>query len=92
MRVTDPAHPLCGRVLWARGFRRLQGVLMLAVVLPDGSSGTVAAAATSVLGDEPRSELGPGTVLTVDGVRRLRALLGAKSRGPEDRGTRRRAA
>jgi len=70
----------------------LQGVLMLAVVLPDGSSGTVAAAATSVLGDEPRSELGPGTVLTVDGVRRLRALLGAKSRGPEDRGTRRRAA
>ena len=69
---------------------------MLAVVLPDGSAGTIAAAATSVLGEEPRSEPGPGpglgTVLTVDGVRRLRALLGAKSRGPEDRGTRRRAA
>ena len=69
---------------------------MLAVVLPDGSAGTIAAAATSVLGEEPRSGpepgSGPGTVLTVDGVRRLRALLGAKSRGPEDRGTRRRAA
>ena len=69
---------------------------MLAVVLPDGSAGTIAAAATSVLGEEPRSGPesgpGPGTVLTVDGVRRLRALLAAKSRGPEDRGTRRRAA
>lgn len=94
VRVTDPAHPLCGRVLRARGFRRLEGVLMLAVALPDGSAGTIAAAATSVLGQEPRSEPepGPGTVLTVDGIRRLRALLGAKSRGPEDRGTRRRAA
>jgi hypothetical protein len=70
----------------------LKGVLMLAVVLPDGSAGTIAAAATSVLGEVPRSEPGSGPVLTVDGVRRLRALLGAKSRGPEDRGTRRRAA
>ena len=77
-------------------------MLVLAVVLPDGSGGTIAAAATSVLGEEPRSGPesgpesgpgpGPGPVLTVDGVRRLRALLGAKSRGPEDRGTRRRAA
>ena len=96
VQVTDHAHPLCGRVLWARGFRRLKGVLMLAVVLPDGSAGTIAAEATSVLGEEPRSgpapPLGAEPVLTVDGVRRLRALSAAKSRGPEDRGTRRRAA
>jgi hypothetical protein len=78
-------------VLLARGFRRLNGELMLAVLLPDGSAGTVPAAATDVLGEQPRPESGPG-VLTVEGVRRLRALLVAKSRGSRSRGTRRRAA
>jgi hypothetical protein len=65
---------------------------MLEVVLPDGSAGLVPAAATDVLGEEPSLESGPGTVLSVDGVRRLRALLVATSRGSRSRGTRRRAA
>jgi hypothetical protein len=66
---------------------------MLAVVLPDGSGGTIAAAATDVFGHERGPEAGPGAVLTVDGVRLLRALLEAKSRGSrKSRGTRRRAA
>ena len=89
--MTLGVHPLCGQVLRARSFRRLQGELMLAVVLPDGSVGTLAAAATDVFGAEERSEQA-GTVLSVDGVRRLRALLAAKSRGSGSRGTRRRAA
>ena len=91
VRVTDPVHPLCGRVLEARGFRRLGGALMLAVVLPDGSGGTLPAAVTDVFGELER-EPEPTTVLSTDGLRRLRALLEAKSRGSESRGTRRRAA
>jgi hypothetical protein len=65
---------------------------MLVVRLPDGSAGTIAAVATDVFGEEPWTESGRETVLTVSGVRRLRALLVERSRGPEDRGTRRRAA
>jgi hypothetical protein len=87
----DRAHPLCGSLVEARGFRHLRGELMLAVVLPDGSAGTIPAAATDVLG-EGELELGPATVLTAGGVRRLRVLLEAKSRGSGSRGTRRRAA
>lgn len=91
--MTAPWHPLCRRVLTARSFRRLKGELMLAVVLPDGSAGTVPAASTDVLGEQPTAESRPGTVLTAEGVRRLRALLVAKSRGSRrSRGTRRRAA
>jgi hypothetical protein len=90
--VTLGVHPLCGQVLRARSFRRLQGELMLAVVLADGSVGTIPAAATDVFGEEERSEQAVATVLSVDGVRRLRALLAAKSRGSQSRGTRRRAA
>lgn len=89
------SHPLCGQVLLARGFRRLQGELMLAVVLPDGSAGTVPAAATDVLGEPPEEVQGPGTVLSVEGLRRLRVLLDATARprgSGRSRGTRRRAA
>jgi hypothetical protein len=67
---------------------------MLAVVLPDGSGGMILAAATDVLG-QGLSEARTGTVLSADGVRRLRALLEAKARSrgsKKSRGTRRRAA
>lgn len=80
-------HPLFGRRVMARSFRRIKGDLMLLVVLPDGSPGPVAAAATDVFGEEDDSVPGPATVLSVDGVRRLRALVEAKSRGSENRGT-----
>jgi hypothetical protein len=90
----------------ARSFRRVKGELMLAVVLPDGSSGTVPARATDVFGEESvESQLRAAgdvsqtaggepsvAVLTAEGVRRLRALLAVRSRGSESRGTRRRAA
>jgi hypothetical protein len=93
--VTALWHPLCGRVLVARGFRRLKGELMLAVLLLDGSAGTVPAVATDVFGEQTLAAVAPGTVLSVGGVRRLRALLEAKARSRgsgRSRGTRRRAA
>ncbi len=64
---------------------------MLAVVLPDGSAGTIAAAATDVFGEEEEAEAGGGTVLSLEGVRRLRVLVEAKSRGSKSPGTCRRA-
>jgi hypothetical protein len=74
--VSSSLHPLFGRVLSASGFKRWNGQLLLIVVLPDGSMGTLAAECTDVFGaavDEPSST----SVLTVDGVRRLRLLLDA---------------
>lgn len=102
--MTAASHPLRGGVLLARGFRRLKGELMLDVVLPDGSAGTVPARATDVfgaqsgvshVGDVSQTTDGEPSVavLTVEGVRRLRALLVVGSRGSgRSRGTRRRAA
>ena len=72
VRVTSPAHPLSGRLVAARSFKRLQGVLLLVIVLPDGSPGTIRADATDVLGAGNRE--GAGTVLDAAGLRRLRAL------------------
>ena len=75
MRVTAPAHPLCGELLAASAFRRFAGVLHLVVELPDGSPGTVRADATDVLAAaEPQAA---GTVLDAGGVRALRLLVTA---------------
>ena len=72
MRVTSAAHPLSGRLVAARSFKRLNGVLLLVVELPDGSPGTIPAAATDALG--PVEADGPVVVLDAAGWRRLRAL------------------
>jgi hypothetical protein len=76
VRVTAATHPLFGRLLDAASFKRLSGVLHLVVVLPDGSPGTIPAAATSVFGDGAVSAA-PTTVLSAEGVRRLRILTDA---------------
>jgi len=93
VRVIEPSHPLFGRTFEATAFRHLQGELRLVAVLPDGAPGTIPAEATDILGGE--AEAGDTDlqqlVLTLDGVRRLRALVEAKSRGPKSRGTRSRA-
>ena len=73
VRVTGEAHPLFGRLVRAGSFRRLNGVLHLVVVLPDGSPGTIRADATDVLGVE--GVRGPVVVLDAEGVRGLRALV-----------------
>ena len=79
VRVTSPTHPLSGRLVAARSFKRLGGELLLVVVLPDGSPGTVRADATDVLG--AGSSDGAGTVLDVAGLRRLRTLVSALAAG-----------
>jgi hypothetical protein len=68
-------HPLFGRVLEATGFKRWDGSLLLVVVLPDGSPGTIPAEATDVLGST--AEPAVVAVLSVEGVRQLRALVEA---------------
>jgi hypothetical protein len=79
VQVTAATHPLCGRLLEASGFKRLGGVLHLVVVLPDGSPGTIRADATGVLGVSGRVE-GDTTVLSVEGIGRLRLLVQAQHR------------
>ena len=74
VRVTSLVHPLAGRLLPASAFKRWRGVLLLVVVLPDGSPGTIPADATDVLGGG-RGEV-VESVLSVEGVRRLRGLVG----------------
>jgi hypothetical protein len=82
VRVTSKTHPLSGRLVAARSFKRFNGVLLLVIELPDGSPGTIPAEATDVLGAVEAA--GPGTVLDAAGWRRLRALaasLGGKEQG-----------
>ena len=75
VRVTSPVHPLFGRALVATGFKRWDGELLLVVVLPDGSPGTIPAEATDVLGSSSAPAV--VSVLSVEGVRQLRTLLDA---------------
>ncbi len=78
MRVTSEVHPLCGKLLEAIGFKRWKGALLLVVVLPDGSPGTIPANATDVLGVAP-SAVTRESALSVEGIRSLRALVSALS-------------
>lgn len=75
VRVTKETHPLFGRLLEATTFNRWRGVIHLVVTLPDGSSGTIAADATNVFGEEVSSA--GATVLTTEGFRHLRTLVNA---------------
>lgn len=75
VRVVSGTHPLSGRLVAARSFKRLNGVLLLVIELPDGSPGTIPADATDVLGAVAPGV--PGTVLDAAGWRRLRALTSA---------------
>lgn len=63
-------HPLSGQLLVATGFKRLNGLLHLVVQLPDGSPGTILAAATDVWGEPGLAGL--LVVLDVEGLRALR--------------------
>ena len=72
VRVTSVTHPLSGRLVAARSFKRLDGVLHLVIELPDGSPGTIPAAATDVLGAADLG--GPAAALDAAGLRRLRSL------------------
>ena len=71
--VTAVGHPLAGRTLAVAGHRVIGGAVCVIVRLPDGSPGTVALSATDAAGDGPRAS--GRAVLSVEGVRRLRALV-----------------
>jgi hypothetical protein len=75
VRVTSVTHPLAGRLVAARSFKRLNGELLLVIELPDGSPGTIPAGATDVLGSAEAG--GPPVVLDAGGWRRLRELVAA---------------
>jgi len=72
-------------LLAATGFKRVRGVLLLVVQLPDGTPGTIRADATDVFGDRTPTT-GEGTVLSVEGIGRLRALVLAQPRRRRSRG------
>lgn len=73
VRVIAETHPLFGRVLAARSFKRWNGVLLLVVELPDGSPGTIRVDATDVFGSgEPQ---GVVSVLDAAGLRELHSLV-----------------
>lgn len=82
VRVTSQTHPLFGQLLEAVCFKRVDGVVQLVVVLPDSSPGTIRAEATNVFGEPPVAVTDDdgATVLSVEGIRRLRVLVAAGSR------------
>ena len=89
VRVTSVTHPLSGRLVAARSFKRLNGELLLVIELPDGSPGTIPAGATDVLGSAEAG--GPAVVLDAGGWRRLRdagMALGRAGDGGAGAGTR----
>jgi hypothetical protein len=71
--VTAAHHPLCGVRLVVEGRRRVRGVPSLIVRLPDGTPGTVGVSATSA--GTADADAPAGTLLSLEGVRRLRRLL-----------------
>jgi len=73
VRVTVSSHPLFGRLLAARGFKRLDGVVFLVVQLPDGSPGTIRVDATDALGKVAETA---SAVFDVEGLQALHELVG----------------
>lgn len=73
VRVVAETHPLFGRLLAAKAFKRWNGVLLLVVDLPDGSPGTIRADATDVVGTAQTAGL--GCVLDPAGLRELHRLV-----------------
>jgi len=72
VRVVAETHPLFGRLLAAKSFKRWNGVLLLVIDLPDGSPGTIRCDATDVLGVV---EPGLRSVLDAGGLRALHRLV-----------------
>ncbi|MGD0876384.1 MAG: hypothetical protein ABSA14_15575, partial [Acidimicrobiales bacterium] len=67
-------HPLVGQRLVAREARHDHGELSVVVVLPDGSPAFLPVTFTDILGGSSEKSSGD-SLLSVDGARRLRALL-----------------
>jgi hypothetical protein len=83
--VTAAHHPLCGARLVVEGHRKVGGVPCLIVRLPDGTPGTVELSATSA--GVADADTQAGTLLSLEGVRRLRRLLEPRAAGGVGSGT-----
>jgi hypothetical protein len=83
--VTSAHHPLCGERLVVEGRRRVGGVPCLIVRLSDGTAGTVEVSVTSLGAVDAGRAV--GTLLSAEGVRRLRRLLEPGSAGGMGSGT-----
>ena len=86
VRVVAETHPLFGRLLAARSFKRWSGVLLLVVDLPDGSPGTIRADATDVFGGRVDRKARFGLVLDAAGLRELHSADSAAFRSRVSRG------
>jgi len=73
--VTSVTHPLYGLQLAAIGCAHRDGKLKVSVLLPDGSPALIEAALTDVFGESDSEAVVHGGVLSVGGVRRLRAIV-----------------
>jgi hypothetical protein len=91
VRLVAATHPLTGLVVRAHHVYRRKYRLWLVVTLPDGGGASVLVEDTDLLprdetpvGGASARELG-GTVLSVEGVRRLRQVLAAHAGEPRQR-------
>ena len=71
--LSNPLHPLVGQSVRAERAHRWNGDVWLVVMLPDGYPGRVPVGETDLLGVQVRPVAGV-TVLSIEGIRRLRAL------------------
>jgi hypothetical protein len=91
VRLVAATHPLAGQVVRAHHVYRRKYRLWLVVTLPDGGGASVLVEDTDLLPrDEPTEGVteggGPaGTLLSVEGVRRLRKLLAARAEEAQQR-------
>jgi len=79
--VINPRHPLVGQSLKAERSHCWNGVVWLVVILPDGFPGRLPVADTDLFGESPSWSSSIGTVLSVDGIRRLREIAGGDGSG-----------
>ena len=77
--LTNPRHPLVGRVVRAESVHRWNGGVWLVVAHPDGRSARVRVEETDLVGGgEVVDGAGVVTVVSVAGLRQLRALLAGR--------------
>jgi hypothetical protein len=76
--LTNPRHPLVGRIVRAESVHRWDGGVWLVVAHPDGHRARVRAEETDLVDGPEMVESAVVTVVSVAGIRRLRALLAGR--------------
>jgi hypothetical protein len=76
--LTNPRHPLVGRVVRAESVHCWNGGVWLVVAHPDGRPARVRVEETDLVGGEEVDGAAVGSVVSVAGLRQLRALLAGR--------------